>query len=61
MAAYCYYQANIYDEAIETADRFIQLHPGNRDVPYAYYLKAVSLYEQITDVEPRPGARPKRR
>jgi outer membrane protein assembly factor BamD len=50
MAAYCYYQANMYDKAIETADRFIKLHPGNKDVPYAYYLKAVSLYEQITDV-----------
>jgi outer membrane protein assembly factor BamD len=50
MAAYSYYQANMYDQAIETADRFIKLHPGNKDVPYAYYLKAVSLYEQITDV-----------
>src|SRR6185503_9185887 len=35
MAAYCYYQANMYDQAIETATRFIQLHPGNKDVPYA--------------------------
>jgi len=50
MSAYCSYQGNQYDQAIETADRFIQLHPGNKDVPYAYYLKAVSLYEQITDV-----------
>jgi outer membrane protein assembly factor BamD len=50
MSAYCYYQGNQYDKAIETANRFIQLHPGNKDVPYAYYLKAVSLYEQITDV-----------
>lgn len=50
MSAYCYYQANKYEEAIQTASSFIQLHPGNRDVPYAYYLKAVSLYEQIADV-----------
>jgi outer membrane protein assembly factor BamD len=50
MAAYSYYQANMYEQAIETAERFIKLHPGNKDVPYAYYLKAVSLYEQITDV-----------
>jgi outer membrane protein assembly factor BamD len=50
MSAYCYYQANRYDEAIDAATRFIQLHPGNKDVPYAYYLKAVSLYEQIGDV-----------
>src|SRR5262245_21852595 len=51
MSAYCYYAGNRYTEAIDASNRFIQLHPGNRDVPYAYYLKAVSLYEQINDVE----------
>ena len=51
MSAYCYYEGNRYQEAIDAADRFIQLHPGNKDVPYAYYLKAVSLYEQINDVD----------
>jgi outer membrane protein assembly factor BamD len=51
MSAYCYYQGNRYQEAIDAADRFIQLHPGNKDVPYAYYLKAVSLYEQINEVD----------
>ncbi len=50
MAAYAYYQGNRYDEAINALDRFIQLHPGNRDAAYAYYLKAVSYYEQISDV-----------
>src|SRR5437868_6240195 len=50
MSAYCYYQANRYQEAIDAANRFIQLHPGNKDVPYAYYLKSISLYEQISDV-----------
>jgi len=55
MSAYCYYEGNRYDEAIDAAGRFIQLHPGNKDVPYAYYLKAVSLYEQIGDVERDQG------
>ncbi len=50
MAAYAFYQANKYDDAINTLDRFIQLHPGNKDVAYAYYLKAISFYEQISDV-----------
>jgi outer membrane protein assembly factor BamD len=50
MSAFCYYQGNKYSEAILAADRFITLHPGNKDAPYAYYLKAVSLYEQIVDV-----------
>ena len=50
MSAFCNYQANKYSEAILAADSFITLHPGNKDAPYAYYLKAVSLYEQIVDV-----------
>jgi len=50
MAAYAYYKNNNYDESIISADRFIKLHPGHRDVAYAYYLNAVSYYEQISDV-----------
>ncbi len=50
MAGYAHYQANRYDEALIGLDRFIQLHPGNRDISYAYYLKALSYYEQISDV-----------
>ena len=50
MAAYSLYEAGNYGEAIIAADRFIQLHPGHRDVAYAYYLKAISYYVQIVDV-----------
>lgn len=50
MASYAYYQANRYDEAVVALDRFIQLHPANKDISYAYYLKALSYYEQISDV-----------
>jgi outer membrane protein assembly factor BamD len=50
MAAYSNYQINEYDKAILAAQRFISLHPGNRDVVYAYYIVAISLYEQISDV-----------
>lgn len=50
MAAYSYYQKSDYTEAISAAERYIQLHPGSRETPYAYYLVAVSYYEQITDV-----------
>jgi outer membrane protein assembly factor BamD len=51
MEAYVQYEGDHYDEAIAAADRFIQLHPGNRDTAYAYYIKAISYYEQIVDVE----------
>jgi outer membrane protein assembly factor BamD len=50
MAAYSQYQKNGYDDAIIALDRFIQLHPSHVDVPYAYYLKALCYYEQISDV-----------
>ncbi len=50
MAAYSHYEAEQYDDAIIALDRFIQLHPGNPDVPYAYYLKALSYYEQVSSV-----------
>ena len=50
MSAYSYYQANDYEEAILAAERFLALHPGNASAPYAYYLIALSYYEQITDV-----------
>ncbi|MBC8338124.1 MAG: outer membrane protein assembly factor BamD [Rhodospirillales bacterium] len=50
MAAYSYYLNNLYDEAIIALDRFIQLHPTSKDIAYAYYLKGLSYYEQISDV-----------
>jgi len=50
MAAYAFYQDNKYDDAINALDRFIQLHPGNRDIAYAHYLRAISYYEQISDI-----------
>lgn len=55
MAGYAYYEANKYDDALGALNRFIQLHPGNKDIPYAYYLRAVSYYEQISDVSRDQG------
>lgn len=49
MAAYSFYLRNSYGEAIAGLDRFIHLHPGHPDTPYAYYLKALCYYEQISD------------
>ncbi|HVI50843.1 MAG TPA: outer membrane protein assembly factor BamD [Candidatus Sulfotelmatobacter sp.] len=51
MAAYSQYMRNKFDEAIIALDRFIQLHPGHKDVAYAYYLKALCYYEQIADIQ----------
>ncbi|HXQ52319.1 MAG TPA: outer membrane protein assembly factor BamD [Stellaceae bacterium] len=50
MSCYTLYQQGKYADSIIAADRFIQLHPGHRDVAYAYYLKALDYYIQIADV-----------
>ena len=50
MKAFAYYQGNDYEEAVEALDQFIALHPGNKDAPYAYYLKSMCFYERIRDV-----------
>lgn len=50
MAAYAYYLKGDYDDAIVAVNRFIDLHPGNKEAPYAWYLKGLSYYEQISDV-----------
>jgi outer membrane protein assembly factor BamD len=50
MSAFCYYQASQYSDAVSTADQYISLHPGSHEVAYAFYLKAIALYEQIVDV-----------
>jgi outer membrane protein assembly factor BamD len=50
MSAFSYYLNTDYTESIQSAQRFLSVHPGNRDAPYAYYLIALGYYEQITDV-----------
>jgi outer membrane protein assembly factor BamD len=50
MTAYAAYLLREYDDAIIALDRFIQLHPSHRDIAYAYYLRGLSYYEQISDV-----------
>lgn len=51
MAAVAHYRAADYDAAIAAAQRFVELHPGHPDVPYALYLIGESWYEQLESVE----------
>lgn len=50
MSAFSYYAARDYTKSIQTARRFLAIHPGNKDAPYAYYLIGLGYYEQIRDV-----------
>ena len=50
MSAFSYYLARDYTASIQSAQRFLAIHPGNKDAPYALYLIAMDYYEQIEDV-----------
>jgi outer membrane protein assembly factor BamD len=50
MSAYSYYQADEYDECVNSAKRYVALHPGSADAAYAQYLIGSSYYDQILDV-----------
>ena len=50
MSAFSHYLAQDYNESIDSAQRFLSIHPGNKDAPYAMYLIGVDYYEQIGDV-----------
>jgi len=50
MSAFSYYLAKDHTKSIDSARRFLSIHPGNKDAPYAMYLIAINHYEQIEDV-----------
>lgn len=51
MQAYSLYLAGEYDEVVDVLDIFIKLHPRHEDIAYAYYLKALANYTQISNVK----------
>jgi outer membrane protein assembly factor BamD len=50
MSAYANYQAHEYTDCINSAERYVTLHPGSADAAYAQYLIGASYYDQILDV-----------
>ena len=49
MAAYSYYSEDYYGNAIAELERFLRVYPNHKNLDYAYYLLAISYYEQIVD------------
>jgi len=49
MAAYSYYRQDYYGDAIAELKRFMKIYPKHKNLDYAYYLLAISYYEQIVD------------
>ena len=44
MSAYCDFMSSSYVDAIRELDIFLRYHPAHELVPYALYLKAMSIY-----------------
>ena len=49
MAAYAYYSQDYYIDCISELERFLRIYKFHKNLDYAYYLLAISYYEQITD------------
>jgi outer membrane protein assembly factor BamD len=50
MTTFAQYQNGNYDDAIGSAQRYIGLYPNSQDLPYIYYLAAMSYYNQIPEI-----------
>ena len=51
MQAYSLYMAGEYDLAVDILDIFIKLHPRHEEIAYAYYMKGLANYTQISSVD----------
>lgn len=49
MSSYCLYLINFFPEATANLERFINQYPADKNIAYAHYLIAITLYEQILD------------
>jgi len=49
MSSYCLYLINFYSKATDNLERFITQYPTDKNIAYAHYLIAITLYEQILD------------
>ena len=49
MAAYAYYKAGKYQEAIASANRYTTLHPGTKDAALAHHIVASAHFDEIRD------------
>jgi outer membrane protein assembly factor BamD len=49
MAAYAYYKAGKYDDAVSSADRYLTLHPGTPESDLAQNIIGMAYYDQVLD------------
>ncbi len=51
MAAYAYYKDEEYAEVVRVVDDFIRINPNHDSVAYMTYIKALSYYNQIPEID----------
>ena len=47
MQVYTFHKGKEYENVVSAANRFIEFHPKDKDIPYAYYLIGLSYYDQV--------------
>jgi outer membrane protein assembly factor BamD len=55
MSAYAYYESGAYDDCINSARRYVTLHPGSPDAAYAQFLIGSSYFDQIPEISRDQG------
>ena len=50
MSAFAYYEAGAFDDCINSARRYVTLHPGSPDAAYAQFLIGSSYFDQIPEI-----------
>lgn len=51
MAGFCYLKSNMHNESLDVIDRYLALNPGSNKIDYAYYLKGINYFNQISDIQ----------
>jgi outer membrane protein assembly factor BamD len=55
MSAYAYYESGQYDDCVNSARRYVTLHPGSPDAAYAQFLIGSSYFDQMPEISRDQG------
>ena len=55
MSAYAYFEAGEFEDCINSARRYVTLHPGSPDAAYAQYLIGSAYFDQIPEISRDQG------
>jgi outer membrane protein assembly factor BamD len=55
MSAYAYYESAQYEDCINSARRYVTLHPGSSDAAYAQFLIGSAYFDQMAEISRDQG------